>query len=156
MFRIPPHMIGELSRSTNNNITQMSQEYVNFTISGFTRRWKSKLRKTFGLRKDDIQVAFDLTELVRADITARYNTYRTGIMSGFLKPNEARIDDGRDPDPEGNKLLQPMNMSEMGSQSSGTGAGDGRPANGEVSDKNNNGYRRRASGLLVPAGEFDE
>ncbi len=133
LFRIPPHMIGELSRSTNNNIVQQSQEYVNFTISGYTRRWKAKLRQSFGLRADDIHVEFDLTELVRADITARYNAYRVGIMSGFLKPNEARIDDGRDPDPEGDKLWQPTNMADAGSQSTGTAPdGAGRPADGEV------------------------
>lgn len=133
MFRIPPHMIGELSRSTNNNITQQSQEYVNYTISGYTRRWKAKLRKTFDLRDGDIHVDYDLSELVRADITARYNAYRIGIMSSFLKPNEARIDDGRDPDPDGGKLLQPQNMAEAGSQSTGTAPDDaGRPEDGTV------------------------
>ena len=133
MFRIPPHMIGELSRSTNNNIVQQAQEYVNYTVSGYTRRWKVKLSKTFGLAKDGIHVAFDLTELVRADITSRYNAYRVGIMSGFLKPNEARVDDGRDPDPDGEKLLQPSNMAVMGSQSSGTAPDDaGRPEDGTV------------------------
>lgn len=137
IFRVPPHMIGELSRSTNNNIVQQSQEYVNYTISGYTRRWKTKMRKVFGLAyPDDIHVEFDLSEIVRADIVARYNAYRVGIMSGFLKPNEARVDDGRDPDPEGDHLLQPMNMSEMGSQSSGTGSdtggGSGRPEDGTI------------------------
>jgi HK97 family phage portal protein len=133
LFRVPPHMIGELSRSTNNNITQQSQEYVNFTISGYTRRWKAKLRMMFGLIEAGIHVDFDLSELVRGDITARYNAYRIGIMSGFLKPNEARIDDGRDPDPKGNKLLSPTTMVEAGSQSTGTGApGGGRPQDGTV------------------------
>ena len=133
MFRIPPHMIGELSRSTNNNIVQQAQEYVNYTVSGYTRRWKAKLGKTFGLARDGIHVAFDLTELVRADITARYNAYRVGIMSGFLKPNEARIDDGRDPDPDGDKLLQPTNMADAGSQSTGTAPDNaGRPEDGTV------------------------
>lgn len=133
MFRIPPHMIGELSRSTNNNIVQQAQEYVNYTVSGYTRRWKVKLSKTFNLAKDGIHVAFDLTELVRADITSRYNAYRVGIMSGFLRPNEARVDDGRDPDPDGEKLLQPSNMAVMGSQSSGTAPDDaGRPEDGTM------------------------
>ena len=92
-----------------------------------------KLSKTFGLAKDGIHVAFDLTELVRADITARYNAYRVGIMSGFLKPNEARVDDGRDPDPDGDKLLQPTNMADAGSQSTGTAPDDaGRPEDGTV------------------------
>jgi HK97 family phage portal protein len=133
MFRVPPHMIGELSRSTNNNIVQQAQEYVNYTVSGYTRRWKTKLRKTFDLARNDIHVEFDLTELVRADITSRYNAYRVGIMSGFLKPNEARVDDGRDPDPDGEKLLQPSNMAVMGSQSSGIAPDDaGRPEDGTV------------------------
>jgi len=134
MFRIPPHMIGELSRSTNNNIVQQAQEYVNYTVSGYTRRWKAKLRTTFELRKaGDIHVDFDLSELVRADITARYNAYRMGIMSGFLKPNEARVDDGRDPDPDGDKLWKPTNMADAGSQSTGTAPDDaGRPEDGTL------------------------
>jgi HK97 family phage portal protein len=133
MFRIPPHMIGELSRSTNNNIVQQAQEYVNYTVSGYTRRWKTKLSKTFGLAKEGIRVAYDLTEIVRADITSRYNAYRVGIMSGFLRPNEARVDDGRDPDPDGDKLLQPSNMAAAGSQSTGTAPDDaGRPEDGTV------------------------
>jgi HK97 family phage portal protein len=136
MFRIPPHMIGELSRSTNNNIVQQAQEYINYTLTGYTTRWKQKLSKVFDLRKDGIEVVHDFSEIGRADIVARYNAYRVGIMSGFLKPNEARVDDGRNPDPEGDKLLQPMNMSEMGSQSSGTGSdtggGSGRPDDGTI------------------------
>src|ERR1043165_462865 len=47
IFRIPPHMIGELSRSTNNNIAQMAQEYINFTLTGYTNRWRAKLSSTF-------------------------------------------------------------------------------------------------------------
>ena len=94
---------------------------------------------TFGLRTDDIHVDYDLSELVRADIVARYNGYRTGIMSGFLSPNEARIDDGRDPktgkETGPDALQQPTNMSAMGSQSSGTGAdGGGRPEDGTVAN----------------------
>jgi HK97 family phage portal protein len=149
IFRIPPHMIGELSRSTNNNIVQQSQEYVNYTISGYTRRWKAKMRMVFDLRQDDIHVDFDLSELVRADITARYNAYRIGIMSGFLKPNEARTDYGRDPDPKGDHLLQPTNMADAGSQSTGTtGDGGGRPEDGTIKAAVP-GYRWTPRGTLL-------
>jgi HK97 family phage portal protein len=136
MFRIPPHMIGELSRSTNNNIVQQAQEYINYTLTGYTTRWEQKLSKVFGLRKEGIHVVHNFSAIARADVVARYSAYRVGIMSGFLKPNEARVDDGRDPDPNGDKLLQPMNMADAGSQSSGTGAdnggGSGRPEDGTV------------------------
>lgn|SRR5574343_866093 len=41
IFRIPPHMIGELSRSTNNNIAQQAQEYVILAIADITRGGRS-------------------------------------------------------------------------------------------------------------------
>ena len=140
IFRIPAHMIGDLARSTNNNIAQLAQEYINLTMSSYTQRWAWKLDTAFGLRKQGLFVDYDLTQLSRADQTTRYNNYARGIMGGFLKPNEARIDDGRDPDPAGDKLLEPTNMSAMGSQASGTGAdGGGRPpendAGGNVTPK---------------------
>jgi HK97 family phage portal protein len=129
IWRVPPHKIGELSRATNNNITQQSQEYVNDTISGYTTRWKRKFDDKFDLDDDDLFIDFDLSAILEGDIVARYNAYRTGIMSGFLAPNEARKADGKNrktgeetgPD----ALQQPANMSAMGSQSSGTGADDG-------------------------------
>lgn len=136
VFRIPPHMIGELSRSTNNNITQQSQEYVNYTISGYTRRWEAKLCSTFDLRRDGVEVDFDMAELLRADVKTRYDNYRTGIMSMFITPDEARIDDGRAPmGGDAAKLQYPANMAREGSQSTGTAPdGAGRPKDGEIKD----------------------
>lgn len=136
IFRIPPHMIGELSRSTNNNISQQSQEYVNYTVSGYTRRWETKFDTTFDLRRQGLEMDFDMTELLRADMVTRYNTYRTGIMSMFMTPDEARIDDGRAPmGGEAGKLQQPKNMGTGGSQSSGDAPdGAGRPSEGEIKD----------------------
>ncbi len=133
IFRVPPHMIGELSRSTNNNITQQAQEYANYTISGYTARWKRKFGTSFGLNRDGIFLDFDLSELIRADVVSRYTQYRTGVMSMILTPNEARIDDGRNPLPGGDELQKPLNMADAGSQSTGAGADDGgRPAEGEI------------------------
>lgn len=133
IFRIPAHMLGDLARSTNNNISQMAQEYINLTMSSYTRRWAWVLDVAFGLRKQGLFVDYDLTQLARADQTARYNNYARGIAGGFLKPNEARIDDGRNPDPKGDELLQPQNLAAAGSQSTGGGAdGGGRPEDGSA------------------------
>ncbi|MGA7803029.1 phage portal protein [Bradyrhizobium sp.] len=51
IFRIPAHMLGDLARSTNNNISQMAQEYINLTMSSYTQRWRWALDVAFGLRK---------------------------------------------------------------------------------------------------------
>ena len=130
IFRIPPHMIGDLQRATNNNIEQLSQEYINLTITGYTQRWAARFSRDWGLKKQDLRVDFDLSILTRANITARYNNYARGITGGFLTQNECRIDDGRDPLENGDVLLQPLNMIEAGSHSTGAKAdGGGRPEN---------------------------
>ena len=130
IFRIPPHMIGELSRSTNNNIAQMGQEYVNFTLTGYTNRWRAKMSSTFGLRKQGLSVEFDYRDLTTADMTARMNNWRIAIMSMIATPNEARIDLGWQPstDPGSDQLHFPANMAAAGSQSTGNAPEEaGRP-----------------------------
>lgn len=130
IFRIPPHMIGELSRSTNNNIAQQAQEYINFTLTGYTNRWRAKMSSTFGLRKDKLSVEFDYRDLAQADIGARMNNWRIAIMSMIATPNEARIDLGmaKSDDPGADTLHFPANMAAAGSQSTGNAPdGAGRP-----------------------------
>jgi HK97 family phage portal protein len=126
IFRVPPHKIGELSKGTNNNITQQSQEYVNDTISGYTTRWKRKFDEKFDLDEDDeLFLDFDLSAILEGDLVARYNVHRVGIMSGFLSRNEARRKEGFNPVPEAEALWSPLNMADAGSQATGGGADDG-------------------------------
>jgi HK97 family phage portal protein len=133
MFRVPPHKIGELSRSTNNNITQQSQEYVNDTISGYTTRWKRKFDDKFDLDDDDLFLDFDLAAILEGDLIARYNAHRIAVMSGWSSRNEVRVKEGLDPRPEAEALWEPANMAMAGSQSTGTtGEGRGRPEDGEL------------------------
>jgi len=129
-FRVPLHMMGDLTRSTDNNISQQAQEYINLTLSGYVSRWREKLDVSFDLRAQDLFVDFDLSQLIRGDVTTRYANYARGITGGFLTMNEARIDDGRDPMPGGDELLKPLNMDAPGSHSTGAKAeGGGRPSN---------------------------
>lgn len=129
IFRIPLHMMGELSRSTNNNIAQQAQEYINYTLTGYTNRWRAKLSSCFDLRKQNLSVEFDYRDLTTADLTSRVNNWRTMIMSMIAKPDEARIDLGMKPvGGEADQLHFPQNMAAAGSQSTGTAPDDaGRP-----------------------------
>lgn len=137
IWRIPPHMMGDLARSTNNNIEQQSQEYINLTQSSYTVRWAWVWDVAFELRRQSLFIDYDLTILTRANQTARYANYARGISGGFLEPNEARIDDGKKPLPEGKGLQKPSNMAAAGSQSTGGGAdGGGHPAENDPNNKN--------------------
>lgn len=128
IFRMPLHKIGELDRSTNNNITQQSQDYTNDTLTDHTDVWEARLDYQFDLAESGIVVDFNEAKLLKADMPARYNAHRIGILTGFKKINEARIEEGMNPDPDGNKLLQPLNLAPLGSDMTGHAAdGAGRP-----------------------------
>jgi hypothetical protein len=73
IFRIPPHMLGEMTQGHQQFIAQMAQEYINFTLTGYTNRWRAKMSSTFGLRKDNLSVEFDYRDLTTADMTSRIN-----------------------------------------------------------------------------------
>jgi HK97 family phage portal protein len=129
IFRVPPHKVGILDRATNNNISQQSQDYVNDTIAGYTCRWTERFDFTFDLSGEGLFMDWDFSILTRADQKTRYENSRMAIMSGFLKPDEARIDDGLAPvGGFADKLIQPLNMAAAGSQATGTQPdGGGRP-----------------------------
>jgi HK97 family phage portal protein len=137
IFRIPPHMIGELSRSTNNNIAQQAQEYINYTLTGYTNRWRAKLSSHFGLKRQNISIEFDFSDLTQADMLTRMNIWRTAIMSMVAKPDEARASFGWKPEGgQADKLQYPQNMASAGSQSTGTAPDDaGHPSSDEASKR---------------------
>ncbi|WP_256469144.1 phage portal protein [Bradyrhizobium sp. 156] len=132
IFRIPMHMMGELTRSTNNNIAQQAQEYINYTLTGYTNRWRAKFSQCFGLRGDNLSIEFDYSALTQADITSRINNWRTMVMSALGTSDEARVDLGYAPKGgEAAELRYPQNMAAAGSQSTGNGDGGGRPPSDE-------------------------
>ena len=132
IFRIPAHMLGDLQRATMSNIEQLSQEYINLTITGFTSRWGARISRDWGLKRAGLTLDFKLDMLTRANITARYNNYARGIAGGFLVPNEARVDDHRDPMPGGDKLLTPSGMGAPSQASGAKAEGGGRPPDGSA------------------------
>jgi HK97 family phage portal protein len=136
IWRIPAHMLGDLGRSTNNNILQQAQEYINLTMSSYTARWAWKLDVDFDLRRQRLFIDFDLTQLTRGDQTQRFNNYARAIAGGFWTQNDARRDDGKDPMPGGDDLLKPTNLASAGSHATGGPAdGGGRPADGSAEQK---------------------
>jgi HK97 family phage portal protein len=105
IWRVPAHMIGDLSRSTNNNIVQQSQEYVNFTLSGYTQRFRWAMVRAFGLRAEGLDIDFDMSPVLQGDITSRYNAHRIAIMSGFKTPNEVRAEEKLPPKDHGDDYV---------------------------------------------------
>ena len=92
IFRVPPHMIGELSHATFSNIEHQSMSFVRDTI----RPWCTRLEKAFDLslfnvkERDEYFVKFSLDALLRGDTNTRQQAYKTQLENGVLTINEWR------------------------------------------------------------------
>lgn len=68
----------------------------------------NQLPPTVDLRR--LRIRHNLKGLVELDLKTRYESYRVGIMSGFLRINEVRGLLNLEPDPEGDKLYLPQSV----------------------------------------------
>jgi len=115
IYRVPPHMIGDLTKSSFSNITQQSLEMVKYTFLPIVRRIESAISRDLlseADRKRGLYVEFLVSGLERADLEQRYRSYNIGIMSGILSPNECRAMENRNPRPGGDIYLAPLNMAD--------------------------------------------
>lgn len=99
MFRVPAHMIGDLERSTNNNIEHQSLEFVRNCLGPWIAKWQSEFSyKLLMLGVPQIGrnagkkyfVKFDTSELVMGDFKTTMDALNVGVGSGIFNRNEAR------------------------------------------------------------------
>lgn len=111
IYGVPPHMIGDVDRSTSwgSGIEQQSLGYVIYSLMSYlTRLEKATAVKLLGDRQ---YLKFNPNALVRGDITARYQAYAQGRQWGWLSTNDVRRLEDQEPlGPEGDVYLQPLNM----------------------------------------------
>ena len=112
IFRVPPHLIGDLSRSTNNNIEQQSLEFEKFTMTPWCERWEASVEAELLFDDDDLEIEFDSTGLMRGDSKGRAEYYASGVQNGWLTRNEARAQENLDPIVGLDEPLMPLNMIE--------------------------------------------
>lgn len=111
LFRIPPHMIGDLEKATFSNIEQQSLDFVIGTMTPWAERWESSIESFLMLDGDaDLEVEFDFSNLLRGDSAARALYYTKMFQLGALSPNDIRDREGEQPITGGDKYFVPLNM----------------------------------------------
>ncbi|AHM57247.1 portal protein 2 [Peptoclostridium acidaminophilum DSM 3953] len=92
IFRIPPHMIGDLEKSSFSNIEQQSLEFVKYTLDPWVVRLEMAMKKALlspGEKKEYL-IKLNVDGLLRGDYASRMQGYSIGIQNGFLSPNDVR------------------------------------------------------------------
>lgn len=92
IFRVPPHMVGDLEKSSFSNIEQQSLEFVKYTLEPWLVRWeqamvRSLLSKT---EKEKYFIKFNVDGLLRGDYESRMNGYATARQNGWMSANDIR------------------------------------------------------------------
>ena len=92
IFRIPPHMIGDLEKSSFSNIEQQSLEFVMYTLDPWVVRWEQAIQRALFTEKEKRQyfVKFNVDGLLRGDYQSRMNGYAVGRQNGWLSANDIR------------------------------------------------------------------
>ena len=92
VFRVPPHMVGDLEKSSFSNIEQQSLEFVKYTLDPWVIRWEQSIQRSL-LSKDEKAVyfvKFNLEGLLRGDYQSRMNGYAIGRQNGWMSANDIR------------------------------------------------------------------
>ena len=113
MFGVPPHKVHDLDDAHYANMEQGNLQYWSDTLQPIGKQYEEECGRVllFEDEQDQLTIAIDYDELMRADRKTRYETDEIGIRSGRLSRNEARIADGMEPNvPKGDDFLQPLNM----------------------------------------------
>lgn len=118
IFRVPPHMVGDLEKSSFSNIEQQSLEFVKYTLDPWVVRWEQSLSRAL-LSETEKKIyffKFNLEGLLRGDYQSRMQGYSIGIQNGFMCPNDVRELENLDLIPDelgGNKYMVNGNMVDL-------------------------------------------
>lgn len=92
IFRVPPHMVGDLEKSSFSNIEQQSLEFVKYTLDPWVVRWEQALQQSLILpgEKPELFIKFNLDGLLRGDYQSRMTGYATARQNGWMSANDIR------------------------------------------------------------------
>jgi HK97 family phage portal protein len=92
-WNVPPHMVGDLSRGTFNNVEQQSLDFVINVVLPYIRMIESALEKallTPQEREQGTVIRFDLSAALRGDFKTRQEGLKIQREMGVINPNDWR------------------------------------------------------------------
>ncbi|MFJ2989962.1 phage portal protein [Collimonas sp. NPDC087041] len=112
IYKVPPHMIGELDKATFSNIEHQAIQFVIYTLLPWIRRHEQAMMRDLLLPSEraDYFIEFNVSGLLRGDQKSRYDAYAIARQWGWLSVNDIRRLENLPPIDGGNVYLQPLNM----------------------------------------------
>ena len=113
IFHMPPHKIGHLEKSTNNNIEHQGLEFLTDTMMPWFVRWEQSIsRDLLGRKAAQTYFAEFLVEgMLRGALSSRGDYYSKAVGGPWMSANEVRARENQNPVAGHDEILTPMNMS---------------------------------------------
>ena len=154
IFRVPPHMVGDLEKSSFSNIEQQSLEFVKYTLDPWVARWEQAMVRALLTPEEKKRYffKFNVDGLLRGDYQSRMNGYATARQNGWMSANDIRELENMDRIPEelgGDLYLINGNMTKLQDAGIFAASGKEKEASEEVleleEDKNGGSGNRAGS-----------
>ena len=112
IFRVPPHLLGDLERATFSNIEQQGIEFVQYCISPLLTKIEQEFNKKLITESHKFVCYFEhnTNALLRGDSKSRSEYYAKLFSVGAISPNEIRRKENMNDIPKGDGYYVPMNM----------------------------------------------
>jgi HK97 family phage portal protein len=109
IFRVPPHMIGDLERATFSNIEHQSLEFVMHTLRPWLKRWEQAISRDLlaPSERGEYFAEFLVDDLLRGDFKTRMDGYAILVQNKILNANEVRAKENMNPRPGGEVYENP-------------------------------------------------
>jgi HK97 family phage portal protein len=113
-FRVPPHMIQDLTRSTYSNIEVQGTEFVQHCLLPHLKRWEAAISRDLIVDDERYFAEHSVSGLLRGDHASRSAYYVSALQNGWMTINEIRELENLNPiGPEGDKHFVQLNMTTL-------------------------------------------
>lgn len=122
LYRVPPHMVQDLTRATYSNIEQQSIDFVQYSVLPWLRRFEKAILRDLIAQPDGYFAMFDTRSLLRGDAASRMAFYSSGLDRGIFSINDVRAQEGLNPIVGGDVHYFPLNMTTVESMADDSAA----------------------------------
>jgi len=114
VFRVPPHLLADLSRATFSNIEHSDLQFVKYGLRPMVKRYEHELE--LKLLGDDLgkkTIRFNLDGILRGDTASRSAYFAALKQNELYTTNEIRVMNGDNPidNPKADELANPATSS---------------------------------------------
>lgn len=130
IWRVPPHLIGDLEKATFSNIEEQGLNFVVHGLMPYLVRMEQRgnLQLLTEAERQTYFLKFQVNGLLRGNMAARAQFYRELTSIGMLSPNEGRDLEDMNPREGGDIYLTPANMLINGESAAGDQEQDPAPS----------------------------